>query len=198
MVIVGVVVLLAGCSGGSRSLGTSSTSVADTTITGVDPNAPETNDPGDIPDNQVFVACAPSPPLYSVKVPEGWARSERADTTVFTDKFNSIMIESKAVTAQPTVASATKDEVPQVQAASTNVSKVKVTQVSRKAGPSVRITYEADSPPNTVTGKSTRLAVERYEFWKNGTEVVITLSGAKGADNVDPWKIVTDGFAWTA
>ena len=39
-------------------------------------------------------------------------------------------------------------------------------------------------------------AVERYEFWKAGTEVVLTLSGPQGADNVDPWRIVTDSFGW--
>ncbi|MDT4904221.1 MAG: hypothetical protein QOH52_2237, partial [Pseudonocardiales bacterium] len=40
-------------------------------------------------------------------------------------------------------------------------------------------------------------AVERYEFWKNGNEVVLTLAAPVGADNVDPWRKVTDSFAWT-
>jgi len=40
--------------------------------------------------------------------------------------------------------------------------------------------------------------VERYEFWKNGTAVIITLSSAAGSDNVDPWKTVTDSFVWAA
>jgi hypothetical protein len=39
-------------------------------------------------------------------------------------------------------------------------------------------------------------AVERYAFWRSGREVVLTLSGAKGADNVDPWRMVTDSFRW--
>ena len=39
-------------------------------------------------------------------------------------------------------------------------------------------------------------AVERYEFWRGGTEAVVTLSGAAGSDNVDPWRLVTDSFTW--
>jgi len=30
----------------------------------------------------------------------------------------------------------------------------------------------------------------------SGTEVVLTLAGPKGADNVDPWRTVTDSLAW--
>ena len=65
------------------------------------------------------------------------------------------------------------------------------------AGSAVLITYQADSAPNEVTGKVVADAVERYEFWDNGTTVVLTLSGPVGADNVDPWRTVTDSFRWT-
>ena len=56
------------------------------------------------------------------------------------------------------------------------------------------VTYEADSAPNAVTGKAVREAVERYTFWRAGQQVVLTLSGPKGADNVDPWRIVTNSL----
>ncbi|MDT4974331.1 MAG: hypothetical protein QOG98_89, partial [Pseudonocardiales bacterium] len=59
------------------------------------------------------------------------------------------------------------------------------------------LTYRADSAPNPVTNKVAVEAVERYEFWRNGTEVVLTLSAPVGSDNVDPWLKVTDSFAWT-
>jgi hypothetical protein len=42
----------------------------------------------------------------------------------------------------------------------------------------------------------TRDAVERYVFFHKGTLHVLTLSGPKGADNVDPWKIVTSSVRW--
>ena len=47
-----------------------------------------------------------------------------------------------------------------------------------------------------VTGKVRRNAVERYVFFHGGRDVVLTLSGPAGADNVDPWKLVTDSLRW--
>lgn len=97
----------------------------------------------------------------------------------------------------PTVASVTAVDVPAIAAKSSNFTFGKVSTVNRKGGSAVLATYQLDSAPNAVTGKSVRVAVERYEFWKNSTSVVVTLIGAVGADNVDPWKVVTDSFGWT-
>jgi hypothetical protein len=52
------------------------------------------------------------------------------------------------------------------------------------------------SAPSAVTGKSVTEAVERYAFWRGGREVVLTLSGPMGSDNVDPWRKITDSFRW--
>ena len=59
------------------------------------------------------------------------------------------------------------------------------------------LTYLADSAPDPVTGKTRTDAVERYVFFHNGATRSLTLSGPKGADNVDPWRIVTDSVRWT-
>jgi hypothetical protein len=40
-------------------------------------------------------------------------------------------------------------------------------------------------------------SVERYEFFRNGHTVTLTLAGPVGADNVDPWRRITDSFAWS-
>jgi hypothetical protein len=40
--------------------------------------------------------------------------------------------------------------------------------------------------------------VERYEFWRAGREVVLTLAGPVDADNVDPWRTVSDSLRWPA
>ena len=165
-----------------------------TTVSGPDPNAPEIVAPGDIPDNQAFVAYQAAGG-FSVKVPEGWARSDiAAEHVSFSDKYNTVDITWKAASAAPTETS--------VQAAVTGAglpgfTLTKVSTVQRTAGAAVLATYQRTSEPNAVTGKRVALEVEQYEFWKNGTSATLTLSGAKGADNVDPWKIVTDGFAWT-
>jgi hypothetical protein len=155
------------------------------------------NPPGDIPDNQVFVPFQSPDGKFVVKVPEGWARASEQGAVTFTDKYNTIRIDTTPAAAAPTVASATASEVPAIQQSQPAVAPGKVSMVTRKAGPAVLITYQADSPTNPVTGKVARLDVERYEFWHNGTEVILTLSGPTGSDNVDPWRTVTDSLRFT-
>jgi hypothetical protein len=53
--------------------------------------AAEKNPPGDIPDDQVFVSYTSSASGFSLKVPEGWARSERGSDVQFIDKFDGKM-----------------------------------------------------------------------------------------------------------
>ncbi|MDQ2826109.1 MAG: hypothetical protein M3Y04_03960 [Actinomycetota bacterium] len=159
-------------------------------------SAPEVSAAGDIPDNQAFVAYAPPAGGFSVKVPEGWARTESGGVVTFTDKLNSIRIQSQPAPSAPTVASAQQGEVPAISAMSAHYQPGKVTAITRNAGPAVLITYQADSAADRVTTKVVALDVERYEFWRNGTEVVLTLSAPHGADNVDPWRTVTDSFGW--
>lgn len=184
--------LLAGAcsSGGSNAASTTTAAV------GVDPNAPEVNPAGDIPDDQVFVPYTVPSGLFSLTVPEDWARTEAGGAVTFTDNLNSIRMETTPAVSAPTVASATADEVPGIEASSTAYEAGTVTQVDRIGGAAVLITYRADGEPNAVTGRPIHLDVERYEFWKDGSEVILTLSGPQGADNVDPWRIVTDSFAF--
>ena len=157
---------------------------------------------GDIPDNQAFVAVSSptgaTPPGagYVISVPEGWARTTDGAATVFSDKFNTVRIETAAMAVAPTVASVTSGEVPAIASSATGYKAGKVVAATRKSGPVIVSTYQMTSAPNAVTSKTVTLDVERYEFWKNGTVAIVTLSSAAGSDNVDPWRAVTDGFAW--
>ena len=169
---------------------------ASTTVPGaVDPNAPEVVAPGDIPDDQAFVAYASADGLYTVKVPEGWARNENAGVVTFTDKYNSIALRSSSATSAPTVDSVRTDGLADV-AKDPTFTLIDVAPATTKGGSAVLATYEIGSDVNVVTGKKALLAVERYVFFHNGTVVTMTLSGAKGADNVDPWKVVSDSVVW--
>ena len=180
----------------SRAPEASPTTAAPASSAGVDPNAPEVNPAGDIPDNQVFVPYRPPGGQFTVKVPEGWARVVRGGTVSFTDKLNTIRMESGPASAAPTPASARQAELPAIQAASRRYEAGTITQVRRAAGAALLITYKADAPADPVTGKVVHDAVERYEFWRDGTEAILTLAGPVGADNVDPWRIVSDSFRW--
>ncbi|MGW3099539.1 hypothetical protein ACWDCC_39520 [Streptomyces sp. NPDC001102] len=159
----------------------------------------ESNPPGDIPDNQVYVAYRPTGGSFTgftVKVPEGWARTDQGGTTAFTDKLNTIRITATSATAAPTVGSVTNTVVPQLRSQVAKFAAPKVSEVNRHAGRVVRLTYQGDSAKDPVTGKVVRDAFERYAFYRSGHEVDLTLSGPVNADNVDPWRIVSDSFSW--
>ena len=186
------VLLASACSNSSSS---SQPTVPTSGAGAVDPNGPEVVEPGDIPDNQVFIPFVPTDGVYTVTVPEGWARTESGGVVTFTDKYNSITLRSSSATTAPTVESVRADGLADVESDPT-FTLIDVTTLTRKAGTGVLATYEIGSTPNPVTGKKALLSVERYVFFHNGTVVTMTLSGAKGADNVDPWRIVSDSLAW--
>jgi hypothetical protein len=172
-----VALVAAGCgSSGSSSSSTSSSTAASKPAAAT---GPEKSPAGDIPDNQAYVAYRGSG--YSVKVPEGWARTSAAGAVTFTDKLNSVRIESQAAGT----------------AAAQKPAGAKVSTVSRPAGRAARITYVAKSAPDPVTGRRVDDAVERYVFTHGGRAVVLTLSGPTTADNVDPWKLITSSLRWT-
>jgi hypothetical protein len=174
--------LLAACGGGSA--GTAKHATAD-----VSPA-------GDIPDTQAFVSYVSPDGGYSLRVPEGWSRATSGGAIVFTDKLNTVRVDISHVAAAPTAASVPATDVPALRSQNAGFKLGAVTTVNRPAGTAVLITYQADSPPDPVTGKTHTLGVERYEFWQNGIQATITLSAPKGSDNVDPWKTITDSFGW--
>jgi hypothetical protein len=180
-------VAAAGCGGGSSS---SSSKAAN-------PNTPEKSPTGDIPDSQAYVAYSPPGGGYSVKVPEGWAQRTTGKAVTFTDKLNTVELEAHNAAGALSVAKARTSELARLKSTVKGFAPGSVTQVTRKAGTAVRITYLADGNADPVTGKRRRNAVERYVFFHNGRDAVLTLSGPKGADNVDPWRIVTDSLRWT-
>jgi hypothetical protein len=216
MAVVAAAVVIGGCSSGGTTKHTAAqapttTAAAPSTSTTAAPQmtcAPSTSaggaggkgdvtPPGDIPDNQAFVSFS-APGQYTIKAPEGWARTDAGAITSFTDKLNTIRVELKPSPAPPSVQSAQAQDVPAIAAQSRCFETPKVSTAQRRAGPAVLITYRADSAPDPVTGKVIHDDVEQYQFWKPGTEAVVTLSSPQGSDNVDPWRTVTDSFAWSS
>ncbi|GFE13270.1 lipoprotein [Streptomyces glebosus] len=190
-------VLVAGAGAGAAAC-SSSASPPPHAPSSTAPAPADSNPPGDIPDTQVYVPWSPPGGGFTVKVPEGWARTTQGPATVFTDKFNSVRVERVHATTAPTVNSVRTKDIPAIRAASTHFSLVKVVDVQRRAGRAVLAEYRVDSAPNQVTGKRVALDVQRYVFYKpHKGEAVLTLSGGVGADNVDPWRTVTDSFRWS-
>jgi hypothetical protein len=159
------------------------------------PIAPEQNPPGDIPDNQAFVAFSPAP-FVSLKYPEGWSRQQAATSVSFTDKLNTIDLAWSSAGSAPTVDSVKAADVPKLAATTPAFELVSVKAVTLPAGPAVLTKYRANSAANPVTGKKYRLDVERYTVFRNGRRVDLTLLSPTGSDNVDPWRIVSRSVAW--
>ncbi len=185
-----------GSTGGASSPPAPQTSSTPTTPSGPAP-ATEFNPPGDIPDNQVFVKYRPPGSTVTIQVPEGWARSTNTGTVTFSDHFNSVGISERQTSTAPTVQSAMQQDVPAIQRANANVKAVHVSMVTRAGQHAVLITYQTDSKPDPVTNKVVVDAVEVYEFFHQGHEAVLTLTGPSGADNVDPWRTVSESLTWS-
>ncbi len=177
--------MVAGCAGQANSPATSS--AADHPVS------------GDIPDNTVYVAVTAPSGAFSVKVPQGWAQTAgAAATTIYTDKLNSISFQQMAAATAPDTSAVRVGLVPQLRSSQSGFALKDVSAVSLPAGTAIRVRYTADAAANAVTGKATTDAVEAYVFWRKGTEAVLTLSGPESADNVDPWKTVSESFAWAS
>lgn len=186
-----IVVALGASACGASSSGGGSTKAAN-------PAVADSAPPGDIPDNQAFVRFTPPGGGFSVKVPEGWTQRSEGAAVVFTDKLNAIRIESRQASGPLTVAAARSGEVDRLAQTVKGFQAGTVSTVTRKGGTAVRVTYLSTAAASPVTGKAGTDAVERYLFFHKGREVVLTLSGPKGADNVDPWRLVTDSVRWSA
>lgn len=160
------------------------------------PPATEYRPPGDIPDSQVYVPFRVPGTKVSLKVPEGWARQSTGGTTMFSDHYNSIAISVQQAASAPSVSRAKQTTVPQLRSSVSKFAPGQVSKVQLQGGSAILVTYLKDSAPNAVTGKVVRDAVERFEFWRHGQEAVLTLTGPKTADNVDPWHLVSNSLQW--
>lgn len=156
----------------------------------------ETNPPGDIPDDTAFVAYRAAGGFKFV-VPEGWARTSTHATVTFTDKLNTVSAGWLPASSAPTVSSARRSDVPELRKTERAFRLQDVKSVSLPGGAAVLILFQENSAPNKVTGKQYRLDVQRYELHQGGTEAVLTLSSPVGADNVDPWRIISESLTWS-
>jgi hypothetical protein len=160
------------------------------------PHATEFNPPGDIPDNAVFVDHTAPGSQVHFTVPEGWAKSTAGGVTTFTDKYNSISIGVVPAKRAPTEKTTRRRDVPQLRTSVSHFSLESIGRVTTQHGVAVHLVYGLDSKPNPVTGKVVRDTAERFEFWRQGQESDLTLTGPVNADNVDPWRIVSDSLQW--
>jgi hypothetical protein len=159
------------------------------------PVATEKNPPGDIPDSQVFILYRSSLG-FSLKIPEGWARTDRTDGAAFVDKYDTVDVSVASAAVAPTAESAANNEAVALTKSARAVKVSAVEDVRLPAGPAVLIVYTSNSAPNAVTNKQIRLENNRYLYYHAGKLATLDLSAPAGADNVDQWKLMSDSFRW--
>jgi hypothetical protein len=130
----------------------------------------------------------------------------------FTDKLNTVSVTWFQASAPPSQQTAKSTDVPKLRATERafTLSNIIVCSpsctipystgpiaVTLPVGSAVVITYRSNSAPSSVTGKQYRLEDLRFELYKGGEEVALTLSGPVGSDNVDPWRLVSESFRWS-
>ncbi|TCR85270.1 hypothetical protein [Rhizobium sp. BK376] len=155
--------------------------------------APEHNPPGDIPDNQVFIAYVANG--FAMKVPEGWSRKDIPGGVSFSDKYNLIDVSIAPAAAAPTVEEVKAHEAKDIAAGGHAEKISNVAAVKLQSGPAVRIDYQSNSQPNAVTGKKIRLERVRYLFFKAGRLVTLDMAAPLGADNVDQWLLMANSVS---
>ncbi len=157
------------------------------------PLTPETNPPGDIPDNQVFVAFASASGGYSLEVPEGWARTQNSADVRFVNKLDGVQVTVTSASVPPTAANVQVGDVLQpVRAIQLTI----IQDVQLPAGPAVLLQYSSNSDPDPVTNKQVRLENSTYLIYQNGKLATLTLWAPQGADNVDQWNHIAQSFRW--
>ncbi|MBN9075111.1 MAG: hypothetical protein BGN87_03290 [Rhizobiales bacterium 65-79] len=155
----------------------------------------EKNPPGDIPDTQVFIDYV-APQGFTLKVPEGWARSDKSDGASFVDKLDGVVVAVSKADAAPSVASVKAKYIPELEKLERAVKVSAVKPAKLPAGAAIRVVYTSNSEPNAVTNKQVRLENERYLYFSDGKLVTLEFYAPKGADNVDQWQLMSKSFRW--
>ena len=177
----------AGCGGSSSS---SSSSSADAALS-ADARSAAT---GDIPDNQSFLTFVNARGGYSIRYPEGWARSGAGRDVTFRDKNNLVHIVI-ARGGAPSVAGV-RSELAKLQRSSPTLRARAPQRVTIGGTPMVKVVYTTLSAPNPVTGRRVTLVVDRYELARGGTRATVELGTPRGVDNVDGYRMMIESFRW--
>ncbi|HSV65043.1 MAG TPA: hypothetical protein VLJ59_03920 [Mycobacteriales bacterium] len=173
----------------------------------------ESNPPGDIPDSVAYLPWTSADRRVTVTHPEGWAQRTVPGGARFSDKLNAVAVTVRPG-ALPSLAQA-RGSAPGLAESGTAESGTAesgtagsgtagsgrafelraVEAVRLPAGPAVRVTWRVNSTPDEVTGKVYRDEVVTYLVGAPGGRLVrLDLSGPVGADNVDPYRIMSESL----
>ena len=129
-----------------------------------------------------------------MKFPEGWAQRGSARGVTFRDKNNLVRVAVRPGGAV-TVAGA-RAEMRLLERQTPTLRLQSASDVTLGGKHAVRVIYSTRSAPNTVTGKSVTLVVDRYYVPGTGKHAVVDLGTPEGVDNVDAYRLMIESFRW--
>ncbi len=192
--LAGVLMIAAGCGGGSHVQRSSSAPAVSSSGAGALAADARSAATGDIPDTQNFLTLRDQRLRVAMLYPEGWTVKQTSNEVSISDKNNLVRI-ALSNGAEPTIASvstqlaALKQKTPTLTAGAPQA-------VSLKSGAAVKVTYQTKSTPNPVTGKQVTLTVDRYTLGHAGRTAIVDLGTPVGVDNVDAYKRMIESFKW--
>jgi hypothetical protein len=149
---------------------------------------------GDIPDNQVFLTYHSQGGRWSMRYPEGWARTGSPTHTLFRDKNNLVRIVIQPG-ALPSTAQA-RALVGRSRSRTPSVHTGTAQRMTISGHPAIKVTYSTVSAPNPVTNRRVTLMVDRYYLADGGRLAVVDLGTPVGVDNVDAYRMMIQSFTW--
>jgi hypothetical protein len=149
--------------------------------------------PSDIPAGQVLVPYTSAAGSYSLKVPQGWTRSEKGSDVDFIDKFDGVAVIIVDAAATPR---RIHDIVARLGKAEKGFKVVSTKERQLPAGSALIVKYECESETDPVTNRRVRLEDEAYAFYKDGKIAILILWAPSGADYADQWKLISESFRW--
>ncbi len=186
--LVGVLLLAAGCGGSSKS---TPTAAGSQTSPAAEAKARAS---GDIPDNQVFLTLTSRRAGWSMRYPEGWTQRGSGTDVTLVDKSNVVH-----VVIAPGPSPSTAGVAAQLKALRGRDSSLQAQTpraVRLRSGPAIKVAYQRQGPADPVTGKRLTLVVDRYELARAGKVATVELSSPKGVDNVDAYRMMIESFRW--
>jgi hypothetical protein len=148
----------------------------------------------DIPDNQVFLTFRDTAGGYSIAFPEGWLQQGAGANVTFREKDNrlQIAISKGAAFSRASV----KADVAALKSSTPSLKATPAMRLVLPSGAAFEVTYSTLGAANAVTGKRVSLVVDRYYLSKGGKRAIVELAAAKGADNVDAYRLIIKSFRW--
>lgn len=155
------------------------------------------NPAGDISDSTKYTARPFPQGGFTISLPDGWSSKTMASSAHFTSTVNSVDVSWRPRISGQTASGATSHDVALLKRSLPNFRLRSTHAVTLGGGPAVLSVYETTGSADPVTGRKYRLVVERFTFVHTTHVLVLSLSSPVGADNVDPWRIISQSVRFT-